>query len=116
MNKIETITEIDDAIGNLIDAVYHLNRTLKSDHVYQARIEQFTHSIGTIIDELEDMRNEIGEEICTEVHQAITDDRQYAFELVMYWQSKGHDLAEIAGRLGTEDVVLVDLIDEFGEE
>ena len=116
MNRIATIIEIDDAVCNLTDAVYHLNNTLKSDHIYQARIEQFTHSIGTMIDELEDMRNEIGEEICTEVHQAIIDDRQYAFESVMYWQNGGHDLAEIAGRLGTEVVVLVDLIDEFGEE
>lgn len=116
MNKVETITEIDDAIGNLTDAVYHLNRTLKSDHVYQARIEQYTHSIGTILDELEDIRNEIDEEVHTEVRKAITDDRQYAFESVMYWQSKGHDLAEIAGRLETEVVVLVDLVDEFGED
>lgn len=115
MNKIETITEIDDAVCNLTDAVYYLNDTLKSDHIYQARIEQFTHSIGTIIDELEDTRNEIDEEICTEVRKAITDDRQYTAESVMYWQNVGHDLAEIAGWLETEVVVLVDLIDEYME-
>lgn len=116
MNKIETIIELGDAICNLPDAVYHLNRTLESDHVYQARIEQYTQSIGTMIDELGDTHNEIDEEVCAEVRNAIIDDRQYAFESVMYWQSGGHDLADIAGRLETDVVVLVDLIDEFGED
>ena len=116
MNEPETIHELDNAINNMIDAVYSLNKAKKSDHIYQARIEQFTCQIETMIDQLEDIRDDGNELIYADVRRAIDDDRQYAAESIIYWWNKGHGLSEIAGWLHTSVNVLTDLIDEYTEE
>ena len=54
-------------------------------------------------------------EIYAEVREAITSDRQYAAESVMYWQSHGEDLKHIATMLETTVDVLVDILEEFTE-
>ena len=112
MNQIETIDEIDSAIENLTDAVYHLNVVKGSEYVCQGQIEFYADQIDTAIESLEDIRHNINEFIYYDVGIAIQTDRQYAAESVIMWMSKGHSLGEIAGWLTTSVDVLVDLIDE----
>lgn len=112
MNQFETIDEIDSAIENLTDAVYHLNVVKESEYVCQGQIEFYAEQIDTVIESLEDIRHDINESIYYDVSRIILADRQYAAESVIMWMSKGHSLGEIAGWLTTSVDVLVDLIDE----
>lgn len=111
MNQIATVFEIDYGIGNLVDAVHHLNLIKDSEYVYPGRMHQLIDQMNKIIDELEELCDEHDELISADVKHAIIHDRQYAVESVQLWISHGCSVSEIASRLETRIPTIVDLID-----
>jgi hypothetical protein len=83
--------------------------------VSASTIDRCTQQICGTIGILEDIRDDVLGGIYAQVRDAMSTDRQYVYESIIYWQSKGDDLATIATNLETEVVVLVDIIDEFSE-
>ena len=114
MNELPTANELDNTIADLIDAKCTLHHKIRdSEHVYAAKIDRYTRQIDAIVDELEDTRDELFGGIYAQVRGAMITDRQFVYESIMYWHSKGDDIDTIAGNLETSREVLSDIIDEF---
>lgn len=127
MNQIETADKICAITKNVFTSVGEIRKIGKdSEHVYQARMDQFADALMNTVVEMAGVINDLDpivddediltdEEIYAEVRVALKYDRQYAAESVMQWQSGGQDLEDIAGWLETSVDVLTNLIDEFTE-
>ena len=127
MNQIETADKICAITKNVFASVGEIRKIGRdSEHVYQARMDQFADALMDTGVEMLGIINDLDprvddedvltdEEIYAEVRVALKYDRQYAAESVMQWQSDGQDLEDIAGWLETSVEVLTDLIDEFTE-
>lgn len=113
MDEYETVEELETLISDMHRSLNRMGRIgRESDRTQEARIDQFARQMLSAVDYLYTVQDGILEEIYWDVENALTNDRQYAAESVMYWQSKGQDLGDIAGRLETSVEVLTDLIDE----
>lgn len=116
MDECETVEELETLIADMHRALNRMGRIGRgSDHVQEARIDQYARQMLSAVDYLYLIQDEILDETYMDVKDALTTDHQYAAESVMHWQSNGHDLDDIAGWLETSVDVLTDLIDEFTE-
>jgi hypothetical protein len=128
MNKMQTLYAIDKVAARIFEDIPKVRRIGRESGYLTVRTR-----MGRVADKMMDTVIELSgitiwidprtddeeiltdEEIYTEVREAITTDRQYAAESVMYWQSHGGDLKNIATMLKTDVDVLVDLLKEFTE-
>ena len=125
MNKMQTLYAIDRVAARIFEDVPKVRRIGRESVIIRARMDRIADKMMDAVIELSgitvwiDTRDDdevlTDEEIYTEVREAITSDRQYAVESVMYWQSRGGDLKNIATMLETDVDVLVDLLKEFAE-
>ena len=115
MNEFETADELEILIADMHRALNRMGRIgRESDHVQQARIDQFARQMLSVVDYLYTVQDEILDETYSDVKDALITDHQYAAESITYWINKGDDVATIADRLGTIEEVVVYMLKEYG--
>lgn len=115
MDEFETAYELEILIADMHRALNRMGRIgRESDHVQQARIDQFARQMLSAVDYMYTLQDEILDMTYSDVKDALTTDHQHAAESIMYWISKCYDVADIASRLGTTTTVIHDILDEFG--
>ena len=113
MNEYETMEELKTLIADLHWCIHKMGGIGKaSDHVQEARMDQYARQMLSAVDYLYTIRDDILDETYTDVKDALVTDHQYAAESIMHWQSKGQDLSVIAEMLETSLEALIDIIDE----
>lgn len=64
MNKQNTILEIENIITDITDMIYPcLTDLRKSEHVYTPSVDNYIEHLNTVINGLEDMRNDLAGEV-----------------------------------------------------
>ena len=117
MNEYETVEELKTLSADMHRSLHRMGRIGRgSDHVQEARIDQYARQMLSAVDYLYEIQDDILNETYIDVKDALVTDHQYAAESIMYWRSKGHDLDEIATWIETSVDVLIDLVDEFTDD